>query len=496
MFCHQCGAEIADPEDRFCSRCGAQLRREEESRDAPVATPPDSAPGPDTGPRRPVSAWPNRPRERIQLPLTELRQRRVRETGDAVPFPVPGIVPPVSRAPAPDAAAPSVATEPGLWPDAAAEAPPAPLDELFEELAIEEVEVAPSPPEQGVSTSRTRAEAALRRMVPPKEVWVRESQPGPADRGRVRDEWPTPATSDAGAIGREPTEPVPAPPAPTVEDPIIPWLDPPVLPVPPERPAPPSREALVEEGPIIVPRDYEEKADRARRSRKRVPGRAKGPIFDPAALGRSIKPSWILAIAGIILLTLIVFALFPPGGGAAGNETDRINKFTGMPIHTIATPARPVGDGENQTVASLSTRAAVPTVRAWTTAVQRPTTSSTVSASETTSVPTPTITPNSDPGLVPATPSSAPGIQVVISSAEGWSGTIGQQGETYTETPVAGRGTQSRAITGPARMVTVNIQKLGGTADLLEVRVERDGAILKQGSTKDPNGIVALSVEL
>jgi len=45
-------------------------------------------------------------------------------------------------------------------------------------------------------------------------------------------------------------------------------------------------------------------------------------------------------------------------------------------------------------------------------------------------------------------------------------------------------------------MVTVNIQKLGGTPDLLEVRVERDGIVLKQGSTRDPNGIVALSVEL
>ena len=489
MFCHQCGAAITVPDDRFCSRCGAQLHREDGLPDASAPTPAASAPGPDSGIRRPVSAWPNRPRERIQLPLTELRQRRARETGEATSLPIPGIVPPVSRAPAPEPPALAAdATQPGLWPDAADGASSAPSDGLFEELAIEEVEAAPRPPEQEVSTSRTRAEAALRRMVPPKEVWVQESQPGPADRSRVRDEWPVPTSDDDVAEAKAPAEPVPAPLAPAPEDPIIPWLAPPVLPVPPERPAPPSREVLVEEGPIIVPRDYEEKADRARKGRRRAPGRAKGPIFDPAALGRSIKPSWILAIAGVILLTLIVFALFPPGG-AAGNETDQVNKFTGMPIHTIATPARPVGDGVNQTVASLSTRAtvraAVPTVRAWTTAVQRPTTGPTVAAGETTGVPTST-----------TTPSSTPGIQVVISSDGGWSGTIGQQGENYVETPVAGRGTQSRAVTGPARMVTVNIQKLGGTTDLLEVRVERDGAILKQGSTKDPNGIVALSVEL
>lgn len=499
MFCHQCGAAITDPDDRFCSRCGAQLRRDEGDRDAPASTPPASPPGSaETGLRRPVSAWPNRPRERIQLPLTELRQRRARETGETGALPVAGFVPPVSRpsAPGPEAAAPAADPAEVSWPEVTSEAPTAGPDESVEEGLIEEVQMAPAPQEPP-STSRSRAEAALRRMVPPKEVWTRDRQPGLADRGRVRDEWPAPGSGQDGETGERPAvpayAPAPEPAGPNTEDPIIPWLDPPVLPIPPERPAPPSREAVAEEGPIIVPRDYQEKADRARRTgRRRAPGRAKGPIFDPAALGRSIKPSWILAIGGIILLTLIVFAIFPPGGGAGGNETgtDRINKFTGMPVHTVATPTRPVGNAENQTVASLSTRATVravvPTVRAWTTAVQRPTTV----------LATPTGTIDGSAGPATSTPSSGAGIQVVIASEGSWSGTIGQQSDTYTETPVAGKGTQSRAVTGPVRMVTVNIQKLGGTTDLLEVRVERDGAVLKQATTKDPNGIVALSVEI
>jgi hypothetical protein len=88
------------------------------------------------------------------------------------------------------------------------------------------------------------------------------------------------------------------------------------------------------------------------------------------------------------------------------------------------------------------------------------------------------------------------GIRVVITSVGGWSGTIGQQAETYTETPVVGSGTQVRTITGPVTMVTANIQKLDQTADALEVRVEQDGVVLKRGTTTDPAGIVALSVQV
>jgi hypothetical protein len=53
-----------------------------------------------------------------------------------------------------------------------------------------------------------------------------------------------------------------------------------------------------------------------------------------------------------------------------------------------------------------------------------------------------------------------------------------------------------RTITGPATMVTVNLQKLDQTTDPLEVRVEQDGAVLKQGVTSEPAGIVALSVQV
>src|SRR5690606_25201108 len=53
-----------------------------------------------------------------------------------------------------------------------------------------------------------------------------------------------------------------------------------------------------------------------------------------------------------------------------------------------------------------------------------------------------------------AAPAGSTGIRVVIASVGGWSGTIGQQGETYTETPIVGSGNQVRTITGPATMVT------------------------------------------
>ena len=84
----------------------------------------------------------------------------------------------------------------------------------------------------------------------------------------------------------------------------------------------------------------------------------------------------------------------------------------------------------------------------------------------------------------------------MISSAGGWSGTIGQQAGTYTETPVVGSGTQVRPITGTVTMVTANIQKLDQTTDPLEVRVEQDGVVLKRGITAEPTGIVALSVQV
>jgi hypothetical protein len=461
MFCHQCGAGIDGPDDRFCSRCGAPLHRGDGTEGAgpqsPLAEPPADRH------RRPISAWPDRPRERIQLPLTELRQRRVRETAEPAPLPPAGTpAPPVSEPPA-------------------AEAPP-PADAF-----LETVEPAGAP-EEPLSTSRSRAEAALLRMVPPRDEWAEENRPGPAERGRVRDEWPAPAPRAKAEPPAAPPAPVAAaPPAeePPADDPIIPWLEPPVVPAGPERPAPPSREAKPEEGPIIVPRDYDENAARQRKGRRGA-ARARGPLIDPASLGRSIKPSWILAIAGVILLTLIVFALFPPGGGsedAAG--TGKVNPFTGMPVHTVATPVRPTAGTP-----------AVPPDTAVATSTPEPT--ATRLSPVFGVLPGATTRPTT---AVPATTAAgaaegATGIRVVVSSAGGWSGTIGQQAETYTETPVVGSGTQVRGITGPATMVTANIQKLDQSTDLLEVRVERDGVLLKRGQTTDPAGIVALSVQV
>jgi hypothetical protein len=279
-----------------------------------------------------------------------------------------------------------------------------------------------------------------------------------------------------------------------VDDPIIPWLEPPVVPAQPERPAPPSREAQPEEGPIIVPRDYDENTARQRKGRRRT-ARARGPLFDPASLGRSIKPSWILAIAGVILLTLIIFAIFPPGGGAGDAASpDGVNRFTGMPIHTVATPVRPTAAsaaGTTGVQASVITNATEESA-----ATAEPTASRRAPIfgaipGATTSLRT--VTPEA---TATAASTGAPGIQVVVASVGGWSGTIGQQGETYTETPVVGNGTQIRAITGPATMVTANIQKLDQGTDPLEVRVERDGVLLKRGLTTDPAGIVALSVQV
>jgi hypothetical protein len=351
-------------------------------------------------------------------------------------------------------------------------------------------------PEETQSTSRSRAEAALRRMVPTKDEWADENRPGPAERTSVRDEWPGPgARPDAVAPVATPVPAVqPAaavlpPAAPPADDPIIPWLEPPVVVglAASERPVPPSREALPDEGPIIVPRDYDEKAARQRKGRRRA-SRGRGPLFDPAALGRSIKPSWILAIAGVILLTLIVFAIFPPGGGDAASP-DKVNRFTGMPVHTVATPVRPT--------------AGTPAVAAGSTGVQANLTSGGV-ATAATAVPAASLRIPAFGGLPGATTvpttvtgtAGAAGIQVVISSAGGWSGTIGQQAGTYTETPVVGSGTQVRPITGPVTMITANIQKLDQTTDPLEVRVEQDGVVLKRGITAEPAGIVALSVQV
>src|SRR5512141_2384790 len=116
MFCHQCGTVIDDPDDRFCSRCGAPVHRGEGAEGSePGPSSPLAEPAADRH-RRPISAWPDRRRERIQLPLTELRQRRARETGEPVSLP--------PASPPPPAAAPPIeprAAEPPAPP--AAEAP-------------------------------------------------------------------------------------------------------------------------------------------------------------------------------------------------------------------------------------------------------------------------------------------------------------------------------------------------------------------------------------
>jgi hypothetical protein len=493
MFCHQCSAAIDDPNARFCSRCGAPVTHGEEAeRAAPGPVSPLAEPSADRH-RRPISAWPDRRRERIQLPLTELRQRRARETGE--PVPVPPAPAPLSP-PVPDAAEPPAVVEP---------APP--VVEIVDLGTVEPAEE----PEEALSTSRSRAEAALHRMVPPKDVWADENRPGPAERTHVRDEWPAPgrqpevAETTAPQAPAAPPIPTPPPPAaqPVEEDPIIPWLEPPVAPAAPERPVPPSRELKPEEGPIIVPRDYDEKAARQRKGGRRT-SRGRGALLDPAALGRSIKPSWILAIAGVILLTLIVFAAFPPGGGDAAS-TDKVNRFTGMPVHTVATPARPTagtpavvavgttGVEENGTTGAVATNTVATTEP---TASRRPLAFGVLPGATTRQETVTTTVTEAAAATGAAAAAGTSGIRVVVSSAGGWSGTIGQQGETYTETPVVGSGTQARAITGPVTMITANIQKLDTTTDLLEVRVERDGVLLKRGQTTEPAGIVALSVQV
>jgi hypothetical protein len=197
----------------------------------------------------------------------------------------------------------------------------------------------------------------------------------------------------------------------------------------------------------------------------------------------------------VILLTLIIFAIFPPGGGAGDAASpDGVNRFTGMPIHTVATPVRPTAAsaaGTTGVQASVITNATEESA-----ATAEPTASRRApifGAIPGATASLRTVTPEA---TASAASTGAPGIQVVVASVGGWSGTIGQQGETYTETPVVGNGTQIRAITGPATMVTANIQKLDQGADPLEVRVERDGVLLKRGLTTDPAGIVALSVQV
>ena len=92
----------------------------------------------------------------------------------------------------------------------------------------------------GSRPARSRAEEALRRMVR-RRTCGPTRRPGPAERTRVRDEWPVPRAELATVPPRRRLPPkrsrsrsLRAPAAPPVaDDPIIPWLEPPVAPAAP-----------------------------------------------------------------------------------------------------------------------------------------------------------------------------------------------------------------------------------------------------------------------
>ena len=482
MFCHQCGAAIDDRDDRFCSRCGAPLHREEEI-GGPVPQSP-LAETPADRHRRPISAWPDRRRERIQLPLTELRQRRARETAELPPVPPASALPPPAAAPVPQ--------------PLEEEAPPPPVAETPD---IEIVEPA-GEPEEPLSTSRSRAEAALLRMVPPKDQWAVENQPGTTERGRVRDEWPGPAP-------RAEAEPPAAPPTPRggPRCGLAPARGRPRR----GRPDHPLARAAGgagstrTAGPAVARGPARGRSDhRPARLRRERGAAAEGAAAD----GQGARPALRPGIA-----RPVDQALVDPRDRrrdpadpdhlrdlpARGRHRRRGRLGPGQPVHGHADPhGRDAGPADGRDRRGHD-RGADIGHRDGDGGVSRHGGADRLAAAADLRGPSRDDDEfqDRDPeATATAASTGATGIQVVVASVGGWSGTIGQQGETYTETPVVGNGTQIRAITGPATMVTANIQKLDQGTDPLEVRVERDGVLLKRGLTTDPAGIVALSVQV
>ncbi len=241
---------------------------------------------------------------------------------------------------------------------------------------------------------------------------------------------------DGGAERRAPTPPAPSsppvraatvPPSPTpaaqVEDPIIPW----VTPLPISTPEPVKKVPLYEvpQRPPAPPRH----PSHPKKGKYRGSGLFEGD-------GRGIKPSWILAIAGLIVLTLVIFTIFPVQDAAADQGRHmKINPLTGGIVNSTPSPTTPVGADSTD-------------------------------------------------------------LMVTINYKGAWSGKIVSSGSIYREIPINGVGIKQIPVNQQSGIVSVQAQKKDDSRESLIVRITRGSTLLKEGSTVDPSGSLTVSASL
>jgi hypothetical protein len=207
------------------------------------------------------------------------------------------------------------------------------------------------------------------------------------------------------------------------DDPIIPW----VTPLPISTPEPVKKVPLYEvpQRPPVPPRH----PTRPRKGKYRGSSLFEGD-------GRGIKPSWILAIAGMIVLTLVIFTIFPVQNSVdqQGNHL-KINPLTGGIVNY--TPSQ----------------------------------TATVSADST-------------------------DLQVTINYKGAWSGKIVSSGSIYREIPISGVGIKVIPVNQQTGTVSVQAQKKDDSREALDVKISRGAIVLKEGSTVDPSGSLIVSASL
>ena len=422
MYCHNCGAQIAGSEDKYCMTCGAQLRGLTPAVDSPVEeTPVNRA---DEHPLIPLP-----PADRSTLPLDELRTRQISAEGGR-----PTIRPVESR--------------------------PLPLEEQRQRLTEEEEKRNARHLEQARRSTPVRADLPRLRLreakgwVPWPETIAEPEQEPESSGERLNRMVPRPLhqktpVATPEMIGREPpvadhhpegmterrapapptrgatVQPSPAPvvPAGPEEDPIIPW----VTPLPISTPEPVKKEPLYEvpQRPPTPPRH----PSRPKKGRSRMSGFFEGD-------GRGIRPSWILAIAGLIVLTLVIFTLFPVQDAAAEQGRHmKINPLTGDIVNFTPSQTTTVGAD------------------------------------------------NTD-------------LQVTINYKGAWSGKIISSGSIYREIPINGIGIKEISVNQQTGVVSVQAQKKDTSRESLVVRISRGTTVLKEGSTIDPVGSLTVSTSL
>ncbi|WP_440949437.1 hypothetical protein [Methanosphaerula subterraneus] len=459
MYCHNCGARIAGSEDKYCTTCGAQLH---------------ASPNPSADSRVPPSVSPS------PEPATTTRDgffgglhARARGAGEveAPPVPAKETNDHPSTPPQPAVRSPlpidelRTRQEGGRPATRSVQSRPLPVDEQRQRLTEEEerrnarhLEQArrstPTPvraeppkprlreakgwvpwPETVPETEKVSSAERLNRMVPGA---LQQKDPEVAPDKKVEREPPVAERhGDGGAERRAPTPPpapssppvraATVPPSPTpaaqVEDPIIPW----VTPLPISTPEPVKKVPLYEvpQRPPAPPRH----PSRPKKGKFRGSGLFEGD-------GRGIKPSWILAIAGLIVLTLVIFTIFPVQDAAADQGRHmKINPLTGGIVNSTPSPTTPVGADSTD-------------------------------------------------------------LMVTINYKGAWSGKIVSSGSIYREIPINGVGIKQIPVNQQSGIVSVQAQKKDDSRESLIVRITRGSTLLKEGSTVDPSGSLTVSASL